>query len=108
MITISIIFVCIGILVGVVGLFVGMVGLKCLNKAKNDNSVSSCTSSNIQQAQIINNGLDSYAVIKITRETTQEELQKLVQNLDLMGASQINLLLEQNRKETNFKIKSIE
>ena len=35
----------------------------------------------VQQAQVINNGLDSYAVIRFTRETTKEELQKAIADL---------------------------
>ena len=72
----------IGIVSTIIGIIVGIVGGKSLyeatkinNKAKADNGAT------VQQAQIINNGLDSYAVIRLSRETTQAELQKVIDEL---------------------------
>jgi hypothetical protein len=65
----------------VVGIVVGIIGgieLHTANKIKN--IVKNVNNSTIQQAQTITihneNGMDTWAVIKLSRETTQEELQK--------------------------------
>ena len=70
----------IGIIVGVLGIVLSGIGIKCLMIA-NSNKIQQVKDSNIQQAQIINNGLDTYAVIKLTKETTQEELENLIRRL---------------------------
>ena len=77
--------------VGVIGIIVGIIGWKSLttatkikNKAKADNGAS------IQQAQTINNGLDSYAVIRLSKDTTQEELVRLVREINLASKNDVN------------------
>lgn len=70
----------IGIIVGILGIVLSGIGIKCLMIA-NSNKIQQVKDSNIQQAQIINNGLDTYAVIKLTKETTQEELENLIRRL---------------------------
>lgn len=77
--------------VGVIGIVVGIIGWKSLttatkinNKAKADNGAS------IQQAQTINNGLDSYAVIRLSKDTTQEELVRLVKELNVASKNDVN------------------
>ena len=70
------------LIVGVVGAVVGIIG--CLNLSKANKIAAKCiTNSKITQAEtlIVNNGVDTYAVIKIARETTQEELKNIVDNL---------------------------
>ena len=63
--------------VGIIGIIVGIIGWKSLSAAtKIKNSIKTGDASNIQQAQVIHNGLDDYAVIRLSRETTQEELKK--------------------------------
>lgn len=69
-------------LVGIIGIVVGIIGWKSLNAAiKIRNSLNASDSSTIQQAQIITNGLDSYAVIRLSRDTTREELQKVINEI---------------------------
>lgn len=84
----------VGIIVGSIGIFVGLIGWKSLNAAtkiinKADNGAS------IQNAQIINNGLDSYAVIKLSRETTQDELQKIVEKITPISKAEINEIVDE-------------
>lgn len=70
------------LIVGVVGAVVGIIG--CLNLSKANKISAKCiTNSKITQAEtlIVNNGVDTYAVIKIAKETTQEELKNIVDNL---------------------------
>ena len=70
------------LIVGVVGAVVGIIG--CLNLSKANKIAAKCiTNSKITQAEtlIVNNGVDTYAVIKIAKETTQEELKNIVDNL---------------------------
>lgn len=69
----------VGAIVGVIGIVVGLIGLKSVTTAiKIKNSINANT---VQQAQIIHNGLDDYAVIRLSRETTQDELKKVIENL---------------------------
>ena len=68
--------------VGVIGIVVGIIGWKSLSTAtKIKNTIKADKAATVQQAQVINNGLDSYAVIRLTRETTKEELQKAIADL---------------------------
>ena len=67
--------------VGIVGIIVGIIGWKSLSTAiKINNTIKANT---VQQAQIIHNGLDDYAVIRISREATKEELKKVIDSLQL-------------------------
>ena len=84
-------------LVGVIGIIVGIIGWKSLSAAvKIRNNLNASGGSTIQQAQVISNGLDDYAVIRLSRDTTKEELQKIVNEianseiiLDCVNASDI-------------------
>ena len=68
--------------VGIIGFVVGIIGWKSLSTAtKIKNTIKADKAATVQQAQVINNGLDSYAVIRLTRETTKEELQKAIADL---------------------------
>lgn len=65
--------------VGIIGIIVGIIGWRSLSTAtKIKNSVKADV---VQQAQVIHNGLDDYAVIRLSRETTQEELKKVIETL---------------------------
>lgn len=69
--------------VGVIGIIVGIIGLKSLSMAiKIKNSAKANKGGTVQQAQVIHNGLDSYAVIKLSREITQEEMQKVIEKIN--------------------------
>ena len=68
--------------VGIIGIVVGIIGWKSLSTAtKIKNTIKADKAATVQQAQVINNGLDSYAVTRLTRETTKEELQKAIADL---------------------------
>lgn len=68
--------------VGIIGIIVGIIGWCSLSTAtKIVNKVKAKNIDQVQNAQVINNGLDSYAVIRLTRDTTKEELQKIVDDL---------------------------
>ena len=84
-----------GLIVGVIGVVVGIIGVCNLSKA-NKLKAKNITDSTINQAEtlIVNNGVDTYAVIKIARETTQEELKGITENL-----TATTLDLEKLRKE---------
>ena len=91
-------------LIGVFSLFVGLIGvivgiIGCFNISKaNKIKTENITGSTINQAEtlIVNNGVDTYAVIKIAKETTQEELKNITDNL-----AATTLDLEKLRKEVN-------
>lgn len=69
-------------MVGVIGIIVGIIGWKSLSAAvKIRNNLNASGGSTIQQAQVISNGLDDYAVIRLSRDTTKEELQKIVNEI---------------------------
>ena len=76
--------------VGIVGIIVGIIGWKSLSTAtKIKNSIKANT---VQQAQVINNGLDAYAVIRLSRETTKDELEKIIESLQLPSKEDIQEL----------------
>lgn len=71
--------------VGIIGIIVGIIGWRSLSSAtKIRNSIKNVQNSTVQQAQTItvNNGLDTYAVIKLSKETTQEELTEIVKRIN--------------------------
>ena len=83
----------VGIIVGIIGAIIGIIGWKSLATAtKISNRAKANNGSTVQQAQIIHNGLDDYAVIRLSRETTQEELQRLVASLQLVTEKEIKEL----------------
>ena len=80
----------VGTIVGVIGIIVGLIGLKSVNaaiKIKNSIKVNA-----VQQAKIIHNGLDDYAVIRLSRQTTQEELERIIENLQLPSREEMREL----------------
>ena len=80
----------IGAIVGIIGIVVGLIGLKSVSTAiKIKNSIKADT---VQQAQIIHNGLDDYAVIRLSQQTTKEELGKIIENLQLPSRKEIQEL----------------
>ena len=72
-----------GLIVGVIGVVVGIIGCFNLSKA-NKIKAKKISGGTINQAEtlIVNNGVDTYAVIKIAKETTQEELKDVVDGLE--------------------------
>ncbi len=67
----------IGIVVGIIGVITGIIGGKSLTKA-NKISAKSIQGSNIADTiSIINNGSDTYAIKKIAKDITKEELSKI-------------------------------
>lgn len=73
----------IGIVSTIVGIIVGIIGWKSLNKA-NQIHATSIDNSPITQGEnvtIINNGNDTYAIMKIARDTTRDELSEIVHRL---------------------------
>lgn len=80
----------VGAIVGIIGIVVGLIGLKSVSTAiKIKNSIKADT---VQQAQIIHNGLDDYAVIRLSQQTTKEELGKIIENLQLPSRKEIQEL----------------
>ena len=71
----------IGIVVGIIGIIVGIIGVKCLAANKTKNIVRDANDSTINQAQVIYTGLDAYAVIKLTQDTTKSELVEIIDRL---------------------------
>ncbi len=68
--------------VGVIGVIVGIIGCFCLSKA-NKLKAKTIQNSTINQAEtmIVNNGVDNYAIIKIAKDVTQEELRGISETL---------------------------
>lgn len=73
----------IGIVVGVIGIIVGIVGWKSLAASKEIKS-KTISNSTINQADtlIVQNGTDTYAIFKIAKEVTQEELKGIATELE--------------------------
>lgn len=70
--------------VGIIGIVVGIIGLRSLSTVnKIRNNTGDVRESTIQQAQTINvnNGLDTYAIIKLSKQVTQEELAGIVERI---------------------------
>ena len=95
----------IGSVVGIVGIVVGVIGWKSLSAAtKIKKSAKADNGSAIQQAQVIHNGLDDYAVIRLSRETTQEELQKVIVALRPMTPQEIEEVLSEKIKPMTSEV----
>lgn len=77
------------LVVGIIGVAVGIIGCFCLSKA-NKLRAKGIYNSTINQADtmIVNNGADTYAVIKIAKDVTQEELRSVTETL---SATTLNL-----------------
>ena len=92
----------IGSIVGIIGTIVGIIGAKCLSQAvKIKNNAKAGDNSHIQQAQIMNIGMDSYAVIRLSRETTKEELEKLIANIHPVVWEELDDAVTEKMKKTN-------
>ena len=95
----------VGAVVGVIGIIVGLIGLKSVSTAvKIKNSIKADT---VQQAQIIHNGLDDYAVIRLSRETTQEELKKVIESLQPPTWEEIDSMVTEKVKSTDEKLQEL-
>ena len=76
----------IGIISTVIGIIVGIIGWRSLNKANN------LTAQNIGHSQvnqgenitIINNGANTYSIMKIARDITNEELSDVIKMMNSM------------------------
>lgn len=73
----------IGVIVGIIGIVVGVIGGKSLYVATNISNKAKNTQGNLNQAEniYIHNGLDDYAVIKLTKDTTEKELLETVKKI---------------------------
>lgn len=94
----------IGIIVGLIGVIVGLVGIYSLsitNKGKIRNR--DVNNSSIQQGTIINNGLDSYAVIKLTKDITKEELESVIKKLNKQD-NEIESIKDTVSKQPRFHV----
>lgn len=93
--------------VGIIGIVVGIIGWKSLSTAtKIKNTIKADKAATVQQAQVINNGLDSYAVIRLTRETTKEELQKAIADLQPLVWEDLDDMSEK-ANATNEQVKEL-
>jgi hypothetical protein len=75
----------IGSIASIIGIVVGVIGCLCLSKANKINA-RSIEASTINQAEniiTINNNLDTYALIKIAKDITKEELSSIVERLSV-------------------------
>ena len=71
--------------IGIIGIVVGIIGWRSLSAAtKIVNKVEAKNIDQVQNAQVINNtnGLDSYAVIRLTRDTTKDELHRIIDDFN--------------------------
>ena len=71
--------------IGIIGIVVGIIGWRSLSAAtKIVNKVEAKNIDQVQNAKVINNtnGLDSYAVIRLTRDTTKDELQRIIDDFN--------------------------
>ena len=71
--------------IGIIGIVVGIIGWRSLSAAtKIVNKVEAKNIDQVQNAQVINNtnGLDSYAVIRLIRDTTKDELQRIIDDFN--------------------------
>lgn len=67
---------------GIISVIVGIIGIFCLSEA-NKLKAKEIQNSTINQANtmIVNNGVDTYAIIKIAQDVTQEELRAITETL---------------------------
>jgi hypothetical protein len=90
--------------IGIIGIVVGIIGwrsLKFATKIRND--VKNVNNSTVQQAHTltVNNGLDSYAVIKLSKETTKEELINIV---ELINSTELKISSVEEKIDNQPKI----
>ena len=95
----------VGAVVGVIGIIVGLIGLKSVSTAiKIKNSIKANT---VQQAQVIHNGLDDYAVIRLSRETTQDELKKVIESLQPPTWEEIDTIVTEKVRSTDEELQKL-
>lgn len=95
----------VGAIVGIIGIIIGLIGLKSVSTAiKIRNSIKANT---VQQAQVIKNGLDDYAVIRLSRATTQEELKKVIDYIQSTTREDINTIVTDKVKSTDEELKKL-
>ena len=95
----------VGAIVGIIGIIVGIIGLKNVTTViKIKNSIKADT---VQHAQIIHNGLDDYAVIRPSRETTQEELKKVIETFKPLMWEEIDDIVTEKVKSTDEKVQKL-
>ena len=73
----------IGVVVSIIGIIVGVIGAKSLNKA-NQITAATIGGSTLTQGEnvtIINQGSDTYAIMKIAKDVTQAEIAAVMQKL---------------------------
>jgi hypothetical protein len=73
----------VGSIASIIGIPLAIIGIKCLAKANKLTAKFICDSS-INQAETItihNHGADTFAIIKIARDTTKEELDSILPRL---------------------------
>lgn len=99
----------VGIVSTIIGTVVGIIGWKSLttvtkikNTARADNGAS------IQQAQVMNIGLDNYAVIRLSKDVTQEELARLIKEIDLVSKTDVESAILEQVLPTQKQISDLE
>ena len=73
----------VGVVVSIIGIIVGVIGAKSLNKA-NQITAATISGSTLTQGEnvtIINQGSDTYAIMKIAKDVTQAEIAAVMQKL---------------------------
>ena len=99
----------IGIIVGVIGAIVGIIGWNSITTANNiKNKAKADNGATIQQAQTIHNGMDSYAVIRLSRDTTQEELARLVKEIHLVTKNDLESVVSDQVTPTQQRVENLE
>lgn len=71
----------IGIVLSVVSIIVGLCAHSKLNKFS-ARDIKNSTIAQGENVTIINNGTDAYAIVKIAKDVTQEEIKKLAERLE--------------------------
>lgn len=95
----------IGTVFCIIGIIVGIIGLKNVNLAiKIKNSINADV---VQQAQIIHNGLDDYAVIRLSRDTSKEELEKVIGSLKPAIWEEIDDIVTEKVKTTDHELQKL-
>ena len=99
----------IGIVVGVIGAIVGVIGWNSITTANNiKNRAKADNGATIQQAQTIHNGMDSYAVIRLSKDTTQEELARLVKEIHLVTKNDLENVVSDRVTPTQQRVEDLE
>ena len=78
------------------------------NRHQDPQQVKAEGNSSIQQAQTINNGLDSYAVIRLSKDTTQEELIRLIKEINLASKKDVESAISEEVLPTRKQLADLE